>query len=86
MMRWLKSKDTRKKIADWFLKAVLPVKSKKGVFIVTGTILDNDSLLKNIALNKYRIISHGVFYGIRRYMRMRTEIKKSVMGRYAPCC
>lgn len=50
----VKSKDTRKKIADWFLKAVLPVKSKKGVFIVTGTILDNDSLLKNIALNKYR--------------------------------
>ena len=48
------SKENRIKLASWFTKAVLPIRSRDGRFIVTGTILHVDSLLKNIALNRYR--------------------------------
>ena len=48
------NRDNRHKLANWFTKAVMPIRSKNGRIIVTGTILDNDSLLKNIANNTYR--------------------------------
>ncbi|MBU0626836.1 hypothetical protein KKH82_05475 [Patescibacteria group bacterium] len=48
------NKENRWKLAKWFKEAVLPMKSKNGRFIMTGTILDPDSLLKNVALNLFR--------------------------------
>jgi hypothetical protein len=48
------NRENRMKLANWFMRAVMPIRSKTGRFIVTGTILDNDSLLKNIAMNRYR--------------------------------
>ena len=50
----VRNKDTRNKNALWLKNAVLPAKSKNGDFIFSGTVLHNDSLLKNVALNKYR--------------------------------
>lgn len=48
------NKENRYKLANWFTRAVMPIRSKDGRFIVTGTILHVDSLLKNIALNRHR--------------------------------
>lgn len=60
----VESKDMRDKVSRWFRKAVLPAKSKNGRIIYTGTILNMDSLLKNVSLNKVRdhIAWHVLFY------------------------
>jgi len=50
----VRNKENRLHLAKWFKEAILPIKSKNGRFIMTGTILDMDSLLKNVALNTYR--------------------------------
>lgn len=48
------SREGRGKLIRWFKEAVLPMKSKNGQFIITGTILHIDSLLRNIAKNLVR--------------------------------
>lgn len=48
------SKDGKRKLRKWLLEEVMPMRSKSARFIMTGTILDVDSLLKNVALNKFR--------------------------------
>lgn len=48
------NRDNRAKVMNWFTKAVMPIKSRDATIIAIGTILDNDSLLKNIALNKIK--------------------------------
>lgn len=48
------NKENRQKLSKWFVTAVMPIRSKDAKFIVTGTILHVDSLLKNIALNRVR--------------------------------
>lgn len=50
----VRNRDSRQKLMSWFQETVMPLRSKSGRFIMTGTILDNDSLLKNVALNKVR--------------------------------
>jgi hypothetical protein len=48
------SRDSRAKLVRWFKEAILPMKSKDGCFIMTGTILHIDSLLRNVAKNMVR--------------------------------
>ena len=48
------SRESRGKLVRWFKEAILPMKSKNGKFIITGTILHIDSLLRNIAKNMIR--------------------------------
>ncbi len=50
----VRNKENRMILAKWFKEAILPMKSQNGRFIMTGTILDVDSLLKNVALNVVR--------------------------------
>lgn len=50
----VENKENRSKFSNWFRKAVLPSKSKSGKIFIVGTILDEDSLLKNIAKNKIK--------------------------------
>lgn len=45
------TKERRDKVSLWLRQTVLPVKSKHGRIIMTGTILDNDSLLKKVSKN-----------------------------------
>lgn len=42
------TKEQRDKRMDWFLKALLPVGGPKTQFLVSGTILNEDSLLNNL--------------------------------------
>jgi len=45
------TKERRDKVSLWFRQAVLPIISQKAKIIYTGTILDGDSLLKNVSKN-----------------------------------
>ena len=48
----VESMERREKLAQWVTDAMMPSGSKNARFIITGTILNMDSLLMNIALNK----------------------------------
>lgn len=48
----VESEDRRQKLHDWFFKALVPSLSKKGMVVVVGTILHQDSVLMQLMNNK----------------------------------
>lgn len=48
----VENEERRAKLRDWFFKALIPSLSKKGMIIVVGTILHQDSVLMRLMSNK----------------------------------